>query len=101
MGEQRSAFQTVTSVFNDLGLVYFASGGTLIALLRYGEMIGELSDGKFDVVDRDMDWMVRVTGLQNWFDICLAISKALVARGWRHCELMYEGIVPIWAGQYY
>ena len=36
--------------------------GTLIALLRYGDLVGSLPEDRFDFVDNDLDFFVMVPG---------------------------------------
>ncbi|CAE7462022.1 PGA [Symbiodinium necroappetens] len=38
---------------------YFPSGGTLIGILREGELHGKQSPGRVHVLDKDLEWFVR------------------------------------------
>ena len=37
---------------------YFPASGTLLTLLRYGELVGRFPDGQVDVVDKDLDFFI-------------------------------------------
>jgi len=53
-----------------VGLVeWWPTDGTLLALLRYGDLRGHLTNGKVDVVDRDLDFMVGVHNESDWEDV--------------------------------
>lgn len=60
-------------------------GGTLIGLLRYGRVYGHLSDGKLDLVDDDIDFLVVLSSARQWLEFCVRLAQALVQRGWLGC----------------
>lgn len=67
---------------------WWPSQGTLIGLLRYGEVKGHLSGGKVDCVDHDLDFDVMIPNATLWFRFGLALSRRLLALGreWGGCE---------------
>ncbi|CAE7499136.1 unnamed protein product [Symbiodinium natans] len=98
--QQQEALRDCLAVLERAKVQHFPTGGTLVGLVRYGELQGQLSGGKVDVVDRDMDWMVRAESLDAWFLLAKKISDALIARGWLRCELLPSLTeVNVWAGQ--
>eukprot|EP00913_Durusdinium_trenchii_P024484 g22985.t1 len=85
--EQHSAFSECVAVLESNQVQYFPSRGTLIGLVRYGDLQGKLSGFKVDVVDRDMDWMVHVDSADSWFHLAQQISASLLDKGWHSCQL--------------
>lgn len=41
---------------------FFPTSGTLIALMRYGELVGTLPGQRLDFVDNDLDWFIMIPG---------------------------------------
>ena len=67
-GKAIEDFTSVLDEFkNNLLLAHWPHKGTLIALLRYGRIIGDLGDGIEDQVDYDLDWMVEGDSEEKWF----------------------------------
>jgi len=92
--EQRTSFEAAVAVLKRLGVEYWPTQGTLVALMRYGAMMGRLSKGKVDVVDHDMDFMVRVEHLEHWFNLATSVTSSMLERGWEWCELEL-GLFPL------
>lgn len=98
--EQQEVLEDVLAVLQAADVEFFPTQGTLIGLVRYGELHGNLSAGKVDVVDRDMDFMVRADTLASWFGAVKRISDGLLARGWFYCMLLSSDADSlVWAGQ--
>eukprot|EP00929_Paragymnodinium_shiwhaense_P077513 TRINITY_DN39910_c0_g2_i1.p1 TRINITY_DN39910_c0_g2~~TRINITY_DN39910_c0_g2_i1.p1 ORF type:complete len:521 (+),score=65.80 TRINITY_DN39910_c0_g2_i1:186-1748(+) len=94
------SLREVVDVLESLRVDYFPMGGTLIGLLRYGALEGELTEGKVDVVDRDIDFMVRVYNVGQWLSISSNITSRMLRKGWTSCALHPHALAPFWQGQY-
>jgi len=85
------AWRELAEAFQRVGkLVTFdwlPTQGTLLALLRYGELPGVLADGKVDIVDRDLDIAVVLPSAKAWFDFCIELTRQLAALTWPGCML--------------
>ena len=64
---------------------FWPTKGTLLAMLRYGAWHGELSEGKMDIVDRDMDFAVLVSSAETWFRLVSHATNYLREKGWEGC----------------
>jgi hypothetical protein len=51
-------FTTVLAVLEEIGVEFWPIGGTLIGALRYGRIAGQLTKGKIDSIDDDLEFMV-------------------------------------------
>ncbi|CAE8680906.1 unnamed protein product, partial [Polarella glacialis] len=61
---------------------FFPTSGTLIALLRYGALVGNLPGGRADFVDNDLDFFVLVPGhasLNLWSAVFVPCIQAHLA----------------------
>eukprot|EP00931_Biecheleriopsis_adriatica_P024604 TRINITY_DN15288_c0_g2_i1.p1 TRINITY_DN15288_c0_g2~~TRINITY_DN15288_c0_g2_i1.p1 ORF type:complete len:520 (+),score=59.63 TRINITY_DN15288_c0_g2_i1:40-1599(+) len=65
---------------------WFPTGGTLLAFLRYGELLGTLAHGKIDIVDRDVGIIV-VLATSEWYRFVSALTALLTSLGWAGCRL--------------
>lgn len=66
---------------------FFPTSGTLISLLRYGALVGNLTDGRSDFVDNDLDFFVLVPGSRPslWSEVfvpCMLRSLGVDLRDW-------------------
>ena len=77
---------------------YFPSGGTLIGILREGELHGKQSPGRVHVLDKDLEWFVRADTPERWLELAQNISKSLISQGWFRCELIGHG-ANVWVGE--
>ena len=77
---------------------YFPSGGTLIGILREGELHGKQSPGRAHVLDRDLEWFVRADTPERWLELAQNISTSLISQGWFRCELLGHG-ANVWVGE--
>jgi len=82
----RDAFRDAISAFHELGAIFFPVKGSLIGILRYGASIGELADGKVDMVDNDLDFWVQ-TNYSDWGSFCHKFTDKLIRAGWSYCML--------------
>ena len=80
-----NALADAAAVLEALGLEWWVARGTLVALLRHGKRSGQLSQGRLDVVDHDVDIMVGLPSEGDWQHIGFAIQQGLVERGWQYC----------------
>lgn len=79
------ALQDVKDIMEEAGVDWFPYEGTLIALLRHGFRSGELSNGKQDVVDHDVDVLVGVISETHWLQLRWFINNKL--RHWAQTPL--------------
>ena len=93
--EKERAFTDAVQTLTALGQDWFPAGGSLIALLRYGELHGHLADGKVDVVDTDLDFNVRVEGQRHWLRTVGRLTRMMLALGWSDCQLLYRWGAPL------
>lgn len=82
------ALEDIVASLTVQGLVeaFFPSKGTLLGFMRYGSIIGSLPYGKWDIVDNDLDFWVRV-GYYEWSGFCRSLATQLIGRGWSTCAL--------------
>eukprot|EP00440_Ansanella_granifera_P026138 gb/GFBE01028380.1/.p1 GENE.gb/GFBE01028380.1/~~gb/GFBE01028380.1/.p1 ORF type:complete len:677 (+),score=103.92 gb/GFBE01028380.1/:1-2031(+) len=68
---------------------YFPSGGTLIALARYGSLSGHLGEGLIDHVDKDIDISVILDDQQSFVDLwnCVRRELSQLSGGWACSDL--------------
>jgi len=84
--EFRRCLHDVLVSFRELEVEFFPVKGSLIGFLRYGATIGALPDGKWDLVDNDLDFWVRI-GYEEWTEFCENFTTLLLRRGWSLCNL--------------
>ena len=75
----------VADVLESLEAEWWPCRGTLIALLRHGARSGTLSEGKVDMVERDIDLMVGVSDEEGFELLGRAIERNLLLKGWDRC----------------
>ena len=98
-GKAIEDFTSVLDEFkNNLLLAHWPHKGTLIALLRYGRIIGDLGDGIEDQVDYDLDWMVEGDSEEKWFLLVMLLTDRLIGSGWLGCYFRAHqmGVGEIW-----
>lgn len=54
--------------------------------MRYGDIRGELSGGKVDLVDDDIDLVIVLPSARSWLQFCVDLTRALIDRGWLGCR---------------
>lgn len=89
----RQGWKDVTAAIREVSsadLEWWPAMGTLIGFLRYGELHGQLSNGKVDLVDDDLDIMVVQPTARDWLNFCLKITDKLLSRGWLGCAHLLQ-----------
>ncbi len=76
---------------------FFPAGGTLIGSLRYGSTAGALPRGRYDLVDIDFDFWVRVP-VDERIEFSKKIAEKLLPLGWGRCSL--NGASPFHIDQF-
>merc|ERR1712032_1596689 len=64
--------------------------GTLIGLLRYGQLHGDLTEGKVDLVDDDIGLLLTMPSARDWLAFCVRFTAELRMRGWFGCGHMLQ-----------
>lgn len=59
--------------------------GTLFGALRYGSVVGRLNNGRSDVIDDDIDFMIGASSNHEWTHIVELIGNALDSSGFHGC----------------
>ncbi|CAE7313797.1 unnamed protein product [Symbiodinium sp. CCMP2456] len=72
------------------GAIYFPVAGTLIGLMRHGRTVGSLTEGKIDVVDRDVDLYLVLPSAKAYLAFCFAMTQRLRRAGWLGCSLKWR-----------
>ncbi|OLP80855.1 hypothetical protein AK812_SmicGene38683 [Symbiodinium microadriaticum] len=72
------------------GAIYFPVAGTLIGLMRHGRTVGWLTEGKIDVVDRDVDLYLVLPSAKAYLAFCFAMTQSLRRAGWLGCSLKWR-----------
>ena len=72
------------------GAIYFPVAGTLIGLMRHGRTVGSLTEGKIDVVDRDIDLYLVLPSAKAYLSFCFAMTQSLRRAGWLGCSLKWR-----------
>ncbi|CAD7923030.1 unnamed protein product [Amoebophrya sp. A120] len=57
---------------------WWPAGGTLIGALRYGSIVGDLTDGRQDVIDDDVDFVIGVNSPAEWIAVTEAVGAMLM-----------------------
>ena len=63
------------------------TGGTLLALMRYGTVTWDSGEGHLDFVDKDIDVLVVADSALNWWKAVEALTTELERDGWAGCSL--------------
>ncbi|CAD7950153.1 unnamed protein product [Amoebophrya sp. A25] len=76
-------------VFEELDLdEWWPAGGTLIGALRYGAIVGTLTgEGRQDVIDDDVDFVIGVNSPAEWMQVGEALGALLMTEkyGFKEC----------------
>lgn len=81
-GTYRQALLTMIHALDAAGpQEYWPTEGTLIALLRYGSLPGKLSQGKVDVVDKDIQFMLLAQTEDEFSAFVERVRSHILARG--------------------
>lgn len=91
VAELREVLGHLIEFLDQKGLEHWPTEGNLIGALRYGALHGELSKGLVNLVDDDIDWMVRVSGKDDWFDMVSQLIPIFEGMGFQETRL--------WAGK--
>ncbi|CAE7943840.1 SHL2, partial [Symbiodinium necroappetens] len=67
---------------------FFFTGGTLLALLRYGTVTWDAGEGKIDFVDKDVDVLILADSPLEWWKAIAALTAELENDGWTGCSLL-------------
>eukprot|EP00927_Polykrikos_kofoidii_P049625 TRINITY_DN43663_c0_g1_i1.p1 TRINITY_DN43663_c0_g1~~TRINITY_DN43663_c0_g1_i1.p1 ORF type:complete len:814 (-),score=68.70 TRINITY_DN43663_c0_g1_i1:37-2478(-) len=81
----RRATLAVAELLSNCNATFWPLQGTLVALLRYGAMVGSLADGKEDAVDYDLEFAVEVANYGDWQRLgfeCLLPSMGKESHRW-------------------
>lgn len=73
------------------GAEWWPAMGTLIGFLRYGRLHGELSNGKVDFVDDDIDIIAVFPSAHAWFTFVLIFTRLLIQHEWFGCAHALQG----------
>ena len=85
--------KTVFNIMNSLGYEWWPTEGTLIGILRYGEVF-DLSNFSFSPIgcDDDIDIMIRVDDESEWEKLKKILEEKFKKVLWKNC---YTGTNPI------
>ncbi|CAE8610962.1 unnamed protein product [Polarella glacialis] len=92
----RTALEDTIFVLRACKANFFPDGGTLIALLRYGALSGDLGRGVVDLVDKDIDIQVLVQTQEEFETISQCVHNQLndLNKGWRCIPEPIKGYKP-------
>jgi len=79
--------ETLETVSRLLEADFWPVEGSLVGILRYGATNGDLGEGKFDMVDDDIDFMVGVKTETDWIVLVPRLLASLTSKGWADCVL--------------
>lgn len=71
-------------------LAYYPVDGNLIAFYRYGQFVGDLGDGEYDVVDFDGEYAIEVRDIEHFIRFGAELSRRLEAKQFGPCSLWQE-----------
>ena len=64
---------------------FWPTEGSLVGLLRYGGLSGYLGEGRMDLVDNDIDFMIGVQSDRDWNVLLPTLITTLTEKGWEGC----------------
>lgn len=83
--QMKRAFELAVGVLERLGAEFWPVGGTLFGALRYGNLAGQLADGKVDCTDDDLEFMVGVRAGGDWQVLSSLLEFQLTGAGFQNC----------------